>query len=217
MKGLCFIEPLFHAAEDGTKTQTRRLINPQPDMARHWNPIYVKDEPMYYKDERGMCQLIDEKGKVIYPRYKVGEVVYLKEPYIEDLSMDRVFYRYNPADIEEPRAMGYSQEINAPHFWKSKLSMPASVARHFARITAVRAERLQEITDEECLKEGIRFIQDIDCYYFDDHIKKDDGHYFTTPRSAYAALIDKTSGRGTWDSNPFVWVYEFELIEEPKQ
>lgn len=219
MKGVCFKEPLFHKAEDGTKTMTRRLINPQPDRARHWNQIYVKDEPMYYQDERGMCQLLDEKGKVIYPRYTVGEVAYLKEPYVDDLVMDMVFYRYNRSDIDELRTMGYAQEINAPHFWKSKLSMPAVAARYFVKFTAVRAERLQEITDEDCIKEGVMLgdDQDINLYYHNHVPILTARTFYLSAKEAFADLIDSISGKGTWDSNPFVWVYEFELIEEPKQ
>lgn len=91
---------------------------------------------------------------------------------------------------------------------------------HQIRITNVRVERLQDISDEECLKEGIYNWKDapdcppghkdskIECYGYDGSW---DGHL--TPITAFAALIDKISGKGTWESNPLVYVYEFQLVK----
>lgn len=61
------------------------------------------------------------------------------------------------------------------------------------------------------IKEGIRYLHSpFDCYYFEGG---HNGYYHDTPREAYAALIDKISGKGTWESNPWVIVYDFELIK----
>ena len=88
-------------------------------------------------------------------------------------------------------------------------------ATHHIRITDVLAERLQDISDEDCLREGVQPVWDtttephrVRSYYFDgaDYVYK-------TPSEAFAALADKVSGRGTWDSNPFVRVYSFELVD----
>lgn len=85
------------------------------------------------------------------------------------------------------------------------------------RITDVRVERLQDISDEDCIKEGIEKFDafgDPASYRFYDrkkciiYPKK----WCVSPREAYAALIDKVSGKGTWDSNPYVFVYDFEPI-----
>lgn len=86
---------------------------------------------------------------------------------------------------------------------------------HQIRITAVRVERLQDISDEDCLKEGISPMI-VGCeYYVFSFIDKEKGCFldYKTPREAYAALIDKVSGKGTWESNPYVFVYDFELIK----
>ena len=86
---------------------------------------------------------------------------------------------------------------------------------HRIRITAVRVERLQDITDEDCLKEGIFQDEGDNMFppevFYDYEGNSDDG--FDYPREAYAALIDKISGKGTWDSNPYVFVYDFELVK----
>lgn len=86
---------------------------------------------------------------------------------------------------------------------------------HQIRITDVRVERLQDISDEDCLKEGIAPMI-VGCeYYVFSFIDKEKGRFldYKTPREAYAALIDKVSGKGTWESNPYVFVYDFELVK----
>lgn len=82
---------------------------------------------------------------------------------------------------------------------------------HRIRITDVRVERLQDISDEDCLREGVQFLPEINRYYFE--CAGCEGFYFDTPREAFASLIDKVSGYGTWQRNPWVFVYEFELQE----
>jgi hypothetical protein len=126
--------------------------------------------------------------------------------------------------------------------------MPEFLARNFIKITAVRCERLQDISSEDCLKEGIMtdedamlterndeccercggtglynsgglngIIHDVDCNKCNEKIfycYDLQGRPYQTPQQAYAALIDKINGKGTWQSNPFVWVYEFKLIKQ---
>lgn len=85
---------------------------------------------------------------------------------------------------------------------------------HQIRITSIRAEQLQDISDEDCLREGIYIDGGDDSYvphYFYDY-PNNPLNGFDTPREAFAFLIDEISGRGTWQSNPYVWVYEFELL-----
>lgn len=100
--------------------------------------------------------------------------------------------------------------------WTNKMYVAAYRMPYHIKITNIRVERLQDISDEDCLREGV--YMDYDEYgglyttpYYDYPNNKHDG--FDTPREAFAALIDKVSGRGTWDSNPLVWVYEFELVD----
>lgn len=92
----------------------------------------------------------------------------------------------------------------------------ASLMSHHIRITNVRVERLQDISDADCLREGImegEFMNTWDRYYFD--IIGDDVCHktFKTPREAFAALIDRVSGKGVWESNPWVFAYTFELVD----
>ena len=91
----------------------------------------------------------------------------------------------------------------------------ADLMPHQIQITDLRIERLQDISDEDCLNEGIRpsFSESVGIGkygYIDD---RGTGLWFDTPREAFASLIDKVSGRGTWERNPFVWCIEFKLVK----
>lgn len=80
-------------------------------------------------------------------------------------------------------------------------------------ITDIKVERLQDISDEDCMKEGIEeHLKGIQ-YGFPSNIGYIGQYPFSNPREAFSALIDKVSGKGTWECNPFVWAYEFELID----
>lgn len=219
MKGICFIEPLFHKVVKGEKTQTRRMITPQPEYSDRVGMIY-----------KGLCYGIGfNNPKDAYynfsnhskaAKYKVGEKVYLKEPYIlyqeeyqeSKTSQSGIQYAYkfgNHLSIEEITGKSDSK-------WKNKLFMPESAARYFIEITAVRAERLQDISEADCFKEGIEGCDygGMQCVVYG----LEDGLFFnelgSTPIKAYAALIDKINGKGTWEKNPFVLVYDFQLIEK---
>ena len=82
-------------------------------------------------------------------------------------------------------------------------------------ITNIKVERLQDISNEDCLKEGIkeksRFPHKKSYPFYFDGGKHGWDNSYKTPRQAFAALIDKVCGRGTWNINPYVFVYEFEL------
>lgn len=89
---------------------------------------------------------------------------------------------------------------------------------HHIRITDIKIERLQDISDEDCLKEGIYRLDSANgnggiAYSFVGASDKKHIGLYNTPRDAFEVLIDKVSGKGTWESNPFVFVYEFKLID----
>ena len=99
--------------------------------------------------------------------------------------------------------------------WTNKMFVKADLMPRHIEFTDRKVERLQDISDEDCLKEGIYEDSGDDEFppsiFYEFEGNKDDG--FDTPREAFAALIDKVSGKGTWESNPYVWAYEFELMK----
>ena len=196
MKGICFIEPLFHAVVNGSKTQTRRTFKEQQQ------GCFVPTDDGYS----------DGHYTLHKPRYKVGEVLYLKEPYY------LANYQGGLMGLELKKAVKYKYGTMNENFewqWKNKLFMPEKYARYFIKITAVRCEPLQDISDRDCFDEGIKQTEfryefgDVLQLYSVGNIVSE-----TSVRDAFAELIDKISGRGTWQSNPYVWVYDFELIKK---
>ena len=152
------------------------------------------------------------------PSYKVGERLYLQELYyVSNLMRFSIEYKYG-SDLPN--------DVIKKAKWKNKLSMPAKYARYFIEIIGVKVERLQDISDEDCLREGIDEIcpnrhvvqfgygESEMCFnagkdYCRNSIKRCE----MSDRKAFAALFDSINGRGTWDSNPFVFCYEFKLVK----
>lgn len=89
----------------------------------------------------------------------------------------------------------------------------ADLMPHKIRITNVRVERLQDISDEDCLREGIFWDYGDYPYMATKMYKYNAKEEYIHPKAAFAALIDKVSGKGAWASNPWVFVYEFELVK----
>ena len=180
---------LTQAVIEGRKTMTRRIIIPQPD---------------FLSDNFGWAKR--NNGDVILPKYGVGEVVAVAQSY-EQAGIQSWAY------LSRPEIDGY-QIISTHKGWRNKMYVSADLMPHQIRITGIRCERVQDISDEDCVKEGVRVgSQALEYpYYF-----KDTKQFlicdYKSPRRAFAALIDKVSGRGTWDRNPWVVAYEFELVK----
>lgn len=218
MKGICFKEPLFHLTVQGIKKQTRRII-PCPAKAYGGIQVVKKDGKIIRvraldENERAVKPGTDDLEWLINPRYKVGEILFLKEPYYietdycihdeltgspkEEWEVER-FYKFDNSGVEVP-------------FWENKLFMPEKYARHFIKITGVRAERLQDISEEDCIKEGIQKHKGgYRTNYRQPNAKSYLDGYSWTAQEEYTKLIDSINGNGTWDLNPFVWVYDYEL------
>lgn len=198
---------LTQAVLEGRKTQTRRIMNPQPEDCSAVHRKFWKDKPMSLvvnEDGSVYCELCGyganlEGGSIFRLPYKVGEIVAIAQSY-------NSFYNDECNPNLFPNGAG----------WTNKMYVKPELMPHQIRITNVRAERLQDISDEDCLKEGIikgkvgsEDTHFMDAYYIPT-LKKDP---FCTPQGAYSYLIDKISGKGTWERNPYVFVYDFELVK----
>lgn len=204
---------LTQAVLDGRKTMTRRIIKCPRTFKGEWVAGFnihrrhsdkkIVDWPcMYDADEREFD--MDE----ILPKYKVGEVLSIAQSY-ESLGM-------NPEiALNDRDGIGFYTKTKFASGWKNKMFVRADLMPHHIRITNIKIERLQDISDKDCLKEGIYKGQcgSADTHFMDAYYYKGDIQPYCTPREAFAALIDKVSGKGTWESNPYVFAYEFELID----
>lgn len=160
---------------------------------------------MYDADEREF-----DMGEIL-PKYELGEVVAIAQSYMD---VDR-FHRKgkNAAYLEYLDSI--LPELKLHPGWTNKMFVKADLMPRHIEFTDRKVERLQDISDEDCLKEGIYEDSGDDEFppsiFYEFEGNKDNG--FDTPREAFAALIDKVSGKGTWESNPYVWAYEFELMK----
>ena len=137
------------------------------------------------------------------PRYKIGEIVAIKQKYSDLDETWRVAngILYGDCYLYTEYQAGWSNKM----FVKNEL-MP-----HQIKITKVTPCKLQDITGEECIREGIFWRNSnyscLSGYSFGD------SDYFSTPLLAFISLINKLNGKGYWESNPLGYAYEFELIK----
>ena len=209
---------LTKAVIDGRKTMTRRMIKaPKRINGQYANGFIVctdiathKVTGVYARDYNGAsiedCEIL--------PKYKIGEIVAIAQSYCSiadelENSNNATCVSHYAKNVQQ--ASEYISWMEHPGF-NNKMFVNPELMSHQIRITGIRIERLQDISDEDCLREGVRYRPEIERYYFE-RTDKEQGFYFNSPREAFTALIDKVSGKGTWDSNPFVVVYEFELVK----
>ena len=206
MKKIMFSDKflLTQAVLDGRKTQTRRII-PKDFFSLTWGE---KNGTLWY--ENSMGDFIDVRNSK-YALCKVGEVIAVAQSYKDaGFRPDKILYR------SIPRIDGYKQETAASQKgWSNKMFVAANLMPHQIRITDVRVERLQGISDECCLKEGIQKMLTGCEYYQYSFYDNDNGLWnnYKTPREAFAHLINKVSKKDVWEENPYVFVYDFELVK----
>lgn len=203
---------LTKAVLEGRKTQTRRVLNPTMFFQRletfeGWSKEDISAwkrscKRRFYEAQGDILQQMLDYA-LSSSRYKVGEEVAIAQPY----RMTVCKVNYNEKEIKE---------VVSSIGWKNKMYVKANLMPHRIRITDIRIERLQEISDEDCIAEGIKKNPEVLRGMWEFSYIKGVTLKFemsTTPRGAYAKLIDHISGKGTWESNPYVFVYEFELIK----
>lgn len=132
--------------------------------------------------------------------YKVGDIVAIAQPYKDIIEC---MAEYSDIIINVDGSI--NKEYKAG--WNNKMFVKASLMPHHIRITDVKVERLQEISEEDALREGIEE------FCFDYFLPNDYSKPFLMPRDAFAFLIDKVGKKGDWDKNPLVAVYTFELVD----
>lgn len=172
---------------DGRKSCTRRIIKPQPQ-----GYFEVSEEPLYIYDTDG------KQGKIT-PPYQPGDILYVRETWKQAPNGYYYYEDWQRSDIADITK------------WKPSIHMPKEAARIWLKVTDVRAERLQEITAESALLEGTD-------KYIHLNGKFDKNAILTSFMGIWNSTIKKFDfDRYGWDTNPYVWVIEFERCEKPKE
>ena len=214
MKKIMFSDEflLTRAVIEGRKTQTRRIMKGKP--------LFPSDEIESAGVLGDEVQIIANGGESLITMklpFRVGEVVAVAQSYcaiadeLENCNNATCAAHY---EKNVQKASEYISWMEHPGF-NNKLFVAADRMIHRIRITNVRVERLQDISDECCLKEGIieglcegKDNQYRVCYYV-----PNDTHTFFKPREAFARLINNVSRKDVWKENPYVFVYDFELVK----
>ena len=187
---------LTQAVLDGTKTMTRRLLKvPKTCNGKEvygFNVITNVFGTQY-------VELVDDDEGLLgswKPYYGVGEIVAIAQSY---------------TDLNRPKYDKFGRDVAGN---TNKMFVRADLMKHHIRITDVKVERLQDISDEDCLCEGVwQFYDNKNLFYISKNIGYAPDVAFLSAREAFWYLIDKISGKGTWESNPWMVAYSFELVD----
>lgn len=196
---------LTQAVLDGTKTMTRRILHGTLFWERCSEGMWTDDEIKAWKKEVDQrlidYSMTDEwlQMKIFamkHCRYKVGEVVAIAQS-------------YNTIGKTQYDKFGKGVPGN-----RNKMFTRAELLPHHIQITGVKIERLQSISDADILKEGVwQFYDNKNLFYVSKNIGYAPDVAFLSAREAFWYLIDHISGKGTWESNPWVVAYSFELVD----
>lgn len=182
---------LQHGVIAGTKTMTRRVD-------KKLNHPLVTDISEWGIDEKGKCHLVITYStgltEDVYPPYQIGEEIAIAQPYKDICLTDPIFFE------------GMRKDAG----WSNKMFVAAEYMPHRIRITDINVERLQDISEEDCLREGIVKTDCVAPYGFP--VGNGKWKNYRTPQDAFSSLIDRISGKGTWQRNPWVYAYTFELV-----
>ena len=197
-KPILFNTEMVRAILDGRKTQTRRVVVPHyRDGDAGFNVItnaatgkflYIE----YYDEDESSTE------RRLNPPYMPGDILYVRETWAAMNTTPGGHFRPHPvyyykADDPDIRPISWDRDAGK---WRPSIHMPKAAARIFLKVKDVRAERVQDITEEAARAEGCP------------------SEYSLNPRGWFRSIWDRVSNDNTnWDANPWVWVYEFERIQ----
>lgn len=247
---MLFSTPMVQAIFNDTKNQTRRLqglelINQNPnDWQFEWVDFSLKKPFRFTKkssvNERTLKDrtFIQEEVKA---KAKVGDIIWCRETFVEGYAMEdgnfmndgngnqiqRIWYKadgdlgnWYTGDSDFPTE-------NIP--WKPSIHMKKEACRNFLKVADVRVERLQDISEDDAIGEGVE--KSYLCYsdptkgysFISYNVPRTEiyrkkkikvvGGYFEFAKDSYKSLWEEINGKGSWNKNPWVFVYKFDRLE----
>ena len=215
IKPILFNTEMVRAILDGRKTCTRRLVRFLPGENPQWTG-YIKDGLMLYNGRNESC--------IRKAPYQPGDILYVRETFAWgpcwDCGLDTIPDGCKNPVIYDSKKKEYGcyiyradcedNEYPCVDTWHPSIHMPKEAARIWLKVTDVRVERLQEITGQDVLKEGLNSHVHPQAFYFD-------GNQREMFEKLWNSTIKKSDlDRYGWDANPYVWVIKFERCEKPE-
>jgi hypothetical protein len=204
-KPILFSTPMVQAILEGTKTQTRRILKPQPKQKLEF---FGWKLPEYIQVAFGKGVKTESLHK--FPFGQIGDVLWVRETFRPK------GHSFPIGEHFEYKATAESDgnPMNEP--WKPSIFMPKDAARIWLKIINIRVERLNDISDEDAKNEGIKLSEhsseNVDLWY-----RYDDGSFSFLPQTSFRTLWESINGKDSWNNNPWVWVIEFYHIEKPSE
>lgn len=212
--GLMFKAPLVRGILDDLKTQTRRAFSEH--MMKQMRAAAAIGEVSHFLDEGSLQPNDLAYVQQFSPVGQPGDRIYVRETWCQQADDDgflidnAYWYRATDPDVMDSEDMEKSP-------WRPSIHMPKSVARLWLEITGVRVERLQSISEDDCIAEGIHALphqaSEPGCWWTSD-VAAGAALHGRTPRNAFQLLWESTGG--DWHANPWVWVIDFKRIEKPR-
>lgn len=230
---ILYSAPMVRAILEGRKTQTRRIMNPQPVHVQH----HVHKGKVIYEGEHRMWCWKDLVLENIWdfpnnddrktlasqcPKGKVGDRLWVKETSIVspkgfgvhasdsdifDKDGERRIVQYLATNPNRDGANNYKLKATPSIF------MPRWASRILTENIFVRVEKLKEITESDSIAEGIEPIQGGTHLWKNYSNRMDESDWLRSPIDSYRSLWRSINGPDSWDANPFVWVIDFKEVE----
>jgi hypothetical protein len=221
---IIFSAPMVRAILAGTKTQTRRVVKPQPPeiLPAYAPKVYwpARDRHMTHGDPDGAAYLQFERpgdydGAHVMrggfgfrcPYGQLGDRLWVREAWKAHTTFDHL----PPREIPQSHVWYMADEgYKAESRYRQGMFMPRWVSRITLEVTAIRVERLQDISEADAQAEGVTPKWEPGCS--GRLMEALGGFSFRPAGSAYAELWEQINGPGSWDANPWVWVVEFRRV-----
>lgn len=229
IKPILFSTEMVKAILEGRKTQTRRILKPQPDFNKAWENLGFSENKFGIKTDLeipdidvtgnflGVSSPIEIDGfkatGMCIPNIPIkihkGDILWVRETWQTTWNENKKSW-----DTIYKADGGYWIDDDGIMKWKPSIYMPKKRARIFLEVTNVRVERLQDITEEDAIAEGIERVSIAPFVHrFKNYLCN---NKFIGPKESFKTLWMKINGIDSWKSNPWVWVYEFKQVHHPK-
>lgn len=200
-KPTLFSTPMVEALLDYRKNQTRRVIKGLDSLKEP----YFQDLVHHATGRYTFASFYSEEIIEVKCSYKVGDILWVRETFYDPISEGLNGKYYYKADLEK---QGWDFK------WKPSLFMPKEACRFFLKVKAIRVERLQDISEDNAIAEGIEILGYDEGTIYRDYLR--DHSETNNSIVSFCTLWESINGLHSWSSNPFVWVIEFERIEKPQ-
>lgn len=217
---ILFSAPMVVALLEGRKTQTRRVLKPRKGLTLH---------ELITEGEQSGNEYRCRRDQVQEPRINVGDRLYVREAHYltDDGDYEYAVYTADGAEAvgEHLQEIASLENSHPAIDWsrhkkqRPGIHMPRWASRLTLPVTDVRVERLQDISKEDAIAEGILFVNDNygnGPAYCDFHLgnKWDTAEWFASPVDSYRSLWNQINGENAWDDNPWVVAVSFEVLKQ---